>query len=179
MSKLVKQSLMNNLQRRLEGVDALFVVDVIGLDANSTAAFRKELRDASVNLLVVNNRLAARATEGTVLAPAFESLSGSAAIAWGGEDVVALAKTVVKAVEKPEYEAAQAKGGVLDGSALSAEDVKAVSKWPSRLEQLSILSGQLIGPASTLSAQLVGPGGVLAGQIAQQAEGDDSEAAAA
>lgn len=176
MSKIVKQALMEDLRRRLEGVDALFVVDVIGLDANATSALRKELREGDVSLLVVNNRLARRATEGTVLAPAFESLTGSAAIAWGAEDVVSLAKTLAKAVQKPEFDGVSAKGGVLDGSPLSADDLKAVSKWPSRLEQLSLLAGQLVGPGAKLSAQLLGPGGALCSQIKQVAEAEGAAA---
>ena len=63
-----------------------------------------------------------------------------------------------------------AKGGVMDGSKLSADEVIAVSKWPSRTEQLSILMGQILSPGATLSAQLLGPGGQLASQIDQKSE---------
>ena len=62
----------------------------------------------------------------------------------------------------------------MDGKPLSAEDVKAVSKWPSRTEQLSLLLGQILSPGATLSAQLLGPGRQLASQIKQKGEGDES-----
>ena len=50
----------------------------------------------------------------------------------------------------------------MDGAKLSADEVKKVSKWPSRAEQLSILVGQILSPGATLSAQLLGAGAKLA-----------------
>ena len=58
---------------------------------------------------------------------------------------------------------------------LSADEVKAVSKWPSREEQLSILVGQILSPGATLSAQLLGPAAQLASQIEQKGEERGSE----
>jgi large subunit ribosomal protein L10 len=64
----------------------------------------------------------------------------------------------------------------MDGQRLSGEDVKAVSKWPSRSEQLSILVGQILNPGATLSAQLLGAGSKLASQIKKKSEeGESSE----
>jgi large subunit ribosomal protein L10 len=57
--------------------------------------------------------------------------------------------------------------------------VKAVSKWPSRQEQLSILSGQILGVGAKLSSQLLGAGGKLASQIKKKSEGAEPEAATA
>ena len=62
------------------------------------------------------------------------------------------------------------KGGVMEGSKLSAEEVRAVSKWPSRGEQLSLLVGQILSPGANLQAQLLAPGGLLASQFDKKAE---------
>jgi ribosomal protein L10 len=66
----------------------------------------------------------------------------------------------------------------MDGSRLSSDDVKAVSKWPSREEQLSLLVGQILGPGGRLVSQLQSAGGILAGQIKELAKGGDEEPAA-
>jgi large subunit ribosomal protein L10 len=58
----------------------------------------------------------------------------------------------------------------LDGSRLEAPDVKRVAKWPTRTEQLSILSGQVSSLGSTLSGQIISAGGTLAGQIKSRME---------
>ena len=55
--------------------------------------------------MVVKNSMAPRATEGTPLAPAFEGVDGTLAIVWGGEDIVTLAKEIVKLAEDKEFEA--------------------------------------------------------------------------
>ena len=66
------------------------------------------------------------------------------ALIWGGEDIISLAKEVINIAEDKNFEPFVPKGGVMDGQPLAADQVKAVSKWPSRKEQLSILSGQIL-----------------------------------
>jgi large subunit ribosomal protein L10 len=58
----------------------------------------------------------------------------------------------------------------MDGQPLTADQVKLVSKWPSRQEQLSILSGQILNPGAKLSSQLLGAGAKLASQIKKKSE---------
>ena len=53
---------------------------------------RKQLREKNIQLVMVKNSMARRATEGTPLAAAFESMEGSLAVVWGGEDIISLAK---------------------------------------------------------------------------------------
>ncbi|NLX98006.1 MAG: 50S ribosomal protein L10 [Rhodopirellula sp.] len=170
MSKYVKDLITNELRDRLHGVEDALVVNLVGLQANSSSRLRKELREKNIQVMVVKNSLAARAVAGTSLAPAFEGMTGSAAICFGGEDIVALAKEVTRLAKDKQFEAFQARGGVMSGERLSAAQVEDVSKWPSREEQLSLLVGQILGPGSRLAAQLLGPGGALASQIASRAE---------
>ena len=170
MSKKVKSLMMETFQQKLEGVDDCLVADVIGLDSNSTMALRKRLRDKNIHLMVVKNSLARRASEGTSLAPAFEGLAGTACVVWGAEDFVSLVKEVIDLDGDEDFEVFKARGGAMDGEPLSPEKVKEISKWPNRVEQLSILSGQLTSAWSTLQSQLVGPGGQLASQIEKKSE---------
>jgi large subunit ribosomal protein L10 len=173
MSKYLKNLMADHLKSRLDGVSDLLVVDVMGMESQRTVALRKTLRQKKINLLVVKNSLARRATEGTALAPAFEGVDGSAAVVWGGEDIVSLAKEITKLTQDKAFEPFVAKGGVMDGSKLSAAQVQQVSKWPSRAEQLSILVGQILSPGATLSAQLLSPGAKLASQVKKKSEGEE------
>ena len=170
MSKYLKDLIAGDLKKRLDGVSDLLVVDVMGLKSDKTVALRKQLRQQNIHLLVVKNSLARRATEGTVLAPAFEGVEGSAAVVWGAEDIVSLAKVVSKVLDDKQFEPIAPKGGVMGGSKLAAGDIRKVSKWPSRAEQLSLLVGQILSPGATLSAQLLGPGAKLASQIKKKGE---------
>jgi large subunit ribosomal protein L10 len=174
MSKYLKNLISDDLKKRLDGVEDLIVVDVMKMNSEKTVTLRKTLRGKKINLLVVKNSLARRATEGTVLAPAFEGVEGSAAVVWGAEDIVSLAKALTKLLEDKQFETLVPKGGVMGGSRLAADDIKKISKWPSRAEQLSILVGQILSPGATLSAQLLGPGAKLGSQIKKKSEGDEA-----
>ena len=92
---------------------------------------------------------------------------------WGGEDLISLAKEVVRIAGQKEFQPFAPQGGVMDGQRLSAEEVRKVSKWPSRAEQLSILVGQILSPGASLSAQLLGPGKKLNSQIKKKGEGEE------
>ncbi|MCG8587247.1 MAG: 50S ribosomal protein L10 [Pirellulales bacterium] len=173
MSKYVKDLMTNDLKQKLDGVGDVLVVNVIGMDSLSTTSLRRRLRSKNISLSVVKNSMAKRATEGTPLAPAFEGLEGSAAVVWGAEDVVSLAKEVVSIAEDKEFEGFQTVGGAMDGQPLSADEVTAVSKWPSREEMLAKLVGQILGPGAQLASQIGGPGGTLAGQIKSKGEEDE------
>lgn len=177
MSKFVKNLVTRDIAKKLAGVQDAVLVNVIGMESLSTYQLRKTLRESNLGVLVVKQSLAARATEGTSLRPAFGNTAGSVAVVWGAEDFVSLAKAITKLEKNPAFPKFEIKGGVMDGEALSAEKVKAISKWPSRTEQIAILVGQILSPGSNLVGQLVGPGRKLASQvkkIVENQEGSDA-----
>ena len=170
MSKLVKNMLVDDLRSRLKDVGDVIVVSLGRLDAQKTTQLRQALRKKRISLQLVKNSLARRATLDTPLAPAFTQSEGMLAVAWGGEDVVDLAKELDRLAGVKDFEGFECRGGALDGARLEPSDVKKVAKWPSRTEQLSILSGQISSLAGVLSAQILSAGGTLAGQISSRAE---------
>ncbi len=170
MSKLVKKLVSRDIAHKLQGVQDAVVANVIGMTGDENYAIRKALREKGVQLLVVKRTMAARATEGTSLRPAFDNQSGSLAVIWGCEDFVALVRTITKMVDSGSFPKLEIKGGVMDGEAMTADQVKKVSKWPSRQEQISMLVGQILSPGSTLSGQLVGPARKIAGQVKKMVE---------
>jgi large subunit ribosomal protein L10 len=178
MSKYVKNLVTDDIRNRLQNVHDALLVNMIGLNANASHRLRSGLRSKNINVLVVKTSLAARAMAGTPLAGLFDGVGGSAAVCWGAEDIVSLAKEITKIVKTDEYPVFQPRGGIMDGEPLAATQVAQVAKWPSRTEQLSILSGQILSPGANLVSQLIAVGGALASQISQLAEGADEAAAA-
>ncbi len=174
MSKYVKELVTRDIRRRLDGVEDAVLVNCVGMDANTTSELRGELDKKDIKLLVVKNSLARRATEGTQLSAAFEGASGQVGVCWGSSDFVSLVKEIVELdKDKAKFDAFQASGGVMDGEKLDAEGLKAVSKWPSRAEQISLLVGQILSPGAELSAAMLGPGKMLNSQIKKISEGDE------
>lgn len=172
MSKYVKNLVSEQIAASLEGVNDALLVNMIGINANSSVALRRELREKGISVLVVKKGLAARAVRNTPLSSVFDGVEGSVALAWGADDFVSLTKEITRIDEDGKYKNFEARGGVMDGEQLTADRVKEISKWPNREEQLSILSGQMLAPGGTLVAQLESPGSMLASQIEKKSEGD-------
>ncbi|MCA9190916.1 MAG: 50S ribosomal protein L10 [Planctomycetales bacterium] len=176
MSKYVKNLIARDISNRLEGVQDAILVNVIGMDSASSYSIRKRLRDSGIQMLTVKRSLAARATADSTLRPMFDGQAGSVSVVWGCEDFVSLAKAIVEIGKSPEFAKFELKGGVMDGDGLTGEQVAAVSKWPNRQEQISILVGQILNPGATLSGQFKGAGSKLAGQLKTMIEKKEGEA---
>ncbi|MBN2580332.1 MAG: 50S ribosomal protein L10 [Pirellulales bacterium] len=178
MSKYVKNLISEHLRQRLTGVQDALLVNVIGLSANNNHRIRTELASKNIHVLVIKNSMATRAFTETALAPMFDGLTGTAALCWGGEDIVSLAKEVARIAGDEKNKPFEPRGGVMDGQRLSAAQVAEVAKWPSRAEQLRILVGQILSPGATLVGQLEAAGGALASQIKKKAETEEEGDAA-
>lgn len=170
MSKYVKNLIAEDLRERLDGVSEALLVSVEGVGAEKNRLLRSELWAMDINLLVVKNSLARRATEGGPLAMAFTDLVGPAAIVWGGEDIIGVAKAVTNLTKDKKFAPFRSCGGVMDGRRVSAVEVDDVSKWPTRDEQLAILSAQITSIGARLASQLTATASALASQIQMQAE---------
>lgn len=176
MSKYLKSLITEDLRRRLQGVQDALLVNVVGLSVNTTNRLRSTLRAQGINLMVVKNSLARKATQGTPLELMFDGLAGSVAICWGGADIVALAREVTRLAEDKEFEGFVTRGGVMDGQRLTAEEVKQVSRWPSREQLLAELIGQILSPGAALAGAVIGPAAAVASQISHLAGQSDDPA---
>ena len=173
MSKYVKQLLTDHLRQEWADLESALLVTVNGMTANANVRLRRELRDQDIRLLVIKNSLARRASVDSPLALALDGVKTPSAVVWGGEDIVSLAKEVVRLSKVDEYAPFSPTGGVMEGERLSMDQVLEISKWPSRKEQLSILVSQILSPGANLSSQLLAPGSALASQIEQKADSEE------
>ena len=131
MSKYVKNLITDHLRDQLKEVGDALLVNVVGLKANANNRLRSQLKAKNIRLIVVKNSLAARAVAGTTLAPLFDGVSGSTAICWGSEDIVALAKEITRLVKSDQFGPLEARGGVMEGARLTREQVQQVeAKFP-------------------------------------------------
>jgi large subunit ribosomal protein L10 len=173
MSKYVKNLITEHLRERFKEVGDALLVNMVGLDANADNRLRAELGQKNIEVMVVKNSLARRATEGTPLAVMFEGLTGTSAVCWGADDVVSLAKEITRLAGEEQYEAFHARAGVMDGEKLTSDQVRQVSQWPGREEVLGQIVGLIVGPGAAVAGLLGGPGSLLASQIGQLAEKDE------
>jgi len=173
MSKLVKEMQIFDIRSRIGESREMLVIDSARLDAVATNRFRLGLREKSISALTVRNTLAKQALRQAGVTALDSFLQGPSTLVWGGEDIVDLSKEITRWVK--ELKLLEIKGGTVEGSTLSASDVDALSKSPSRDELIGQIAGTILGPGAELAAALLGPGGTLAGQIKSIADEDETE----
>lgn len=129
--------------------------DFKGLKVEELTRLRRQLQEASAELKVVKNTLLRRAAAGdSAINPLMSQFIGPNALTLGYADPVALAKIMTKfAQEMPQL---ALKGAVLRGQLLSARDLEALSKLPSREVLLAQFLGLLQGMPTALVTVLAG-----------------------
>jgi large subunit ribosomal protein L10 len=171
MSKPVKDLIAGELRRRFEGIDSALAINPVGLQANEAAILRSELKAKQIQLLLVKNSLAKRAFTGGPLEPLVDSLSGSNAIAVGGESIVDVAKEVVEL--RKTFRGLGIQGGIVEGTVLDEAGVADLANMPGRIELQGTVSTLALSPGSRLSGSLLGPFQRVAGCV--QAIADKQE----
>jgi len=178
MSKRIKDLESKELASRYGEQDSACVVSVSGMDAISANRLRGVLREQSIDLHVVRNRLARRTLGDGPLAPLVKSLEGPCAFVTAETSVIDVAKELVRlAGEHPKLELKQ---GIIDGDA-SLVSVEDLAKMKSRIELIGEVVLLALSPARRIAGCLTGPGGRVAGSIKTLAErsGEGTEAEAA
>lgn len=170
MSKYVKKLMMDDLRETFAGVRDLLIVDLKGVDAISDNAMRLKLREKEIHIRVVRNSLARKVFSETGLAGICDHFDGPTAVVWGGPTLVDLAKEITEWTDK--LEKLDVKGGASAGESISAADVVALSKLPSREELIAIVVGQVLSPGARLASLILSPGSRLASQLKTRAEGE-------
>jgi large subunit ribosomal protein L10 len=164
MSKAVKEVLISDYKKKLEGVNDAAIISIRGVSGHDATKLRKNLRGKKVRVTLVRNSLALKAFEGTGLTALEPLMSGSSAVVYGGSSVVEIARELVAILK--EMPAIELKGAVLDGTLFKGEaGVKELSKFPTRAEAQGQTVALLLGPAKKLAAQIKGPGANIAGLV--------------
>src|SRR6185503_9826041 len=94
VSRAEKEQELQDLNAAFNAADTAILVDYRGLSVPAVTELRRQLRGAKANYRVVKNTLAKRATKGTRLASLEAHFEGTTAVAYTGDDAVALAKAL-------------------------------------------------------------------------------------
>ncbi|PTH16365.1 50S ribosomal protein L10 [Staphylococcus agnetis] len=139
-----KKQHVDEISEQLKSSVSTVFVDYRGLTVAEVTELRKQLREAGVQYKVYKNTMLRRAAEKAGIEGLDEYLAGPTAVAFTTEDVVAPAKVIAGFAK--EHEALEIKTGVMEGSVISAEQVKTVGSLPSHEGLVSMLLSVLQAP---------------------------------
>jgi large subunit ribosomal protein L10 len=148
VTKADKAAELEQLERAFRGSASAVLVDFKGLNVPDVTELRRQVRAAKAEYRVVKNTLAKRALKGTAFEPLSEFFQGTTAVAYSGDDPVALAKVLTTfAKDKP---ALSIKAAVVQGRSLRAAEVGELATLPGKPELYAKLLFLLQAPMTQL-----------------------------
>jgi len=160
VSKPVKEMIIADYKRRFGAIDSALLIDIRGMDANENNALRLDLGAKNIRVTIVKNTLARKAFAGSDLEPLNAALRGPAALAYGGESVIDVARALVERARKIEH--LQLKAAVLDGEYFEGEaGVKQLSQFPTKDEAQARIVQLVLTPAANVVGAALSPGSTI------------------
>ena len=174
-----KEQVVEELTARLKAAETLLVADYRGLTMPQIDELRTRLLESGARFTVVKNTLTRRAAEAAGTEGLLALLDGPSAIAFleADGDMVATAKALADAARATNV--LEIRGGIMQGRAVTAEEVEILAKLP----PAEVLRGQVLGaivaPLTALAGLLNAPLQNLRGLIDARIEqlGGEEEAA--
>ena len=157
MLRSEKERVVAELTERLRSSSTLIVADYRGLTMTEIDALRGELLRHGARFSVVKNTLTRRAAEEAGVDGLLALLEGPSAIAFleSDGDPVAVAKALGDAARTTRVLAVR--GGILEGTTISAEDVANLARLPAPDVLRAQLLGAFAGPMTTVVGLFAAP----------------------
>jgi large subunit ribosomal protein L10 len=171
MKKEDKEQVVAELTERLRTSDTLLVADYRGLTMPQIDALRSRLIESGARFTVVKNTLTRRAAEAAGADALLTLLEGPSAIAFleADGDMVAAAKALADSARESRVLAIR--GGVMQGRAITAEEVQSLATLPPlellRSQVLAAIIAPITAIAGLVNAPLQNLYGLLDARIEQ------------
>jgi large subunit ribosomal protein L10 len=160
MNREQKAATIEALATEIDESQAVFAVDYRGISVAQAAELRSKLREANATFTVVKNSLTERAADQVGAESLKTLLSGPTALTFVRGDAALAAKAVADQARATQL--LPFKGGLMDGEVVDADQIRAISRLPSR----EVLYGQLVGIVASPISGLVRTLGGLVGGLA-------------
>ena len=159
MRKEQKTAVVEDLAGTFKKATIALVSEYRGMSVAETTEMRRKLRAVRGELRVAKNTLIRRAIKDSAYSSLEDKLGGPVGLIISTEDPVEIAKTVVSF--KDLGEKFKLRGGVVDGSPVTAEEIQALATLPPKEVIYAQLLGLLQAPATQLVRLLNEPGSGL------------------
>ena len=139
-----KAEIVKQTTDMLNAAQSAIVEDYRGLTVAEVTDLRKQLRDAGIQMSVIKNKILDRAVEGTDYEDLRSTFVGPTAVAFSDEDPIAPAKILKKFAD--DHDALEIKGGFIEKSVKTLDEINEYANMPGREELLSMLASALQDP---------------------------------
>ena len=146
-----KQAAVAALMEKMKNAGTVVLVDYKGISVADDTKLRRELRAAGVEYAVIKNTMVRFAADALDMKALDEHLNGTTAVAMS-EDPLAAAKVLCGFAKKNDK--IKVKAGYVEGKPMTAEQIIALSKLPSREVLLAQVLGGLTGTIRALAVAL-------------------------
>src|ERR1700719_2232935 len=160
MNREQKASAIAEIATQIDESHAIFAVDYRGISVAQAAELRANLREADALFKVVKNSLTERAADQAGAEDLKAYLNGPTALTFVRGDIAVAAKAL--ADYGRAIQLLPVKGGLMDGAVIDVEQIRTLSRLPSR----EALYGQLAGVVASPVSGLVRTLGALIGGLA-------------
>jgi large subunit ribosomal protein L10 len=160
MNREQKAVAIAEIAHNIDESEAIFAVDYRGITVAQVAELRARLREADSSFTVVKNSLTERAADQVGAEQLKDFLTGPTALTFVRGDVAMAAKAVADFGRSTQL--LPFKGGLMGGSPLDVEQLRSLSRLPSR----EVLYSQLVGVVASPVTGLVRSLGALVGGLA-------------
>jgi large subunit ribosomal protein L10 len=160
MNREQKAATIEAIAAEIDASEAVFAVDYRGISVPQAAELRTKLREAEASFTVVKNSLTERAADKVGAEALKPLLTGPTALAFVRGDAAMAAKAIADYARATQL--LPFKGGLLNGEVLEADQIRAISRLPSR----EALYGQLVGIVASPVSGLVRTLNALLGGLA-------------
>lgn len=165
LTRKEKEKQAQDLALEIKKAKGAAVFSFMKLTVADSAKLRRELRKKGGRVQVIKKRVFRRTAEEVGVKADFSQIEGSVAVAWSDEDEIASAKTCFDFLRGKEKEGSKLVAGLLNGEAITRQQVEDLAILPGQDEMRAKLVGQLIAPirsyVGVLSATLRGLPAVL------------------
>ena len=159
MDRTQKAEVVTSLSGLFGEAGSVVVAHYSGMTVAQMGDLRSRMRAAGASFKVAKNRLAVRALQGTPAEAIAHLFKGPTGIAISRDPIAASKVVVAFAKENAKLVIL---GGIVAGTAVDANGVKALAELPSLDELRGKIIGLINAPATKLAGLLAAPGGQLA-----------------
>ena len=147
-----KKEEVTKLANEMKESKLILLADYRGINVEDVTKLRTDVRNVNADYRVIKNNITRRALAECGIEGLEEQLVGPTAVIMSSEDYLEPAKAIYNFAKSNDFY--KIKGGVIEGKVMTAEEIIAIAKLPSRETLLSMLAGALLANISKFAVAL-------------------------